>query len=74
MTDISLKYSLLNKTARKEVNDFLDFLLQKQQERKSITLSGYKKKILAVTTWADPDLEVFKENQKLFNSWRIEQW
>jgi hypothetical protein len=74
MADITLKYSLLNKGARQEVNDFLDFLLYKQHEKKANSLSSYKKKILGVTTWTDSDIEVFKVNQKIFNSWRIEQW
>lgn len=74
MTDISLKYSLLSNSARQEVNDFMDFLLNKQKEKKSISLSGYKKKILSVSTWTDSDIQVFKENQKLFNSWKIDKW
>jgi len=28
MADISIKYSMLNKNAQKEVNDFMDFLLK----------------------------------------------
>lgn len=75
MADIVLKYSLLSNNARKEVNDFLDFLLQKQRGKKNHSLSSYKKKILGVTTWSDSDIEVFQENQKLFNStWRPEKW
>jgi hypothetical protein len=75
MADIVLKYSLLNNSARKEVNDFLDFLLQKQREKKGNSLSSYKKKILGVTTWSDSDIESFQVNQKLFNSsWRPEKW
>lgn len=46
----------------------LDFLLQKQRGKKGNSLSSYKKKILGVTTWSDSDLEVFQENQDLFNS------
>ena len=75
MADIALKYSLLSNNARKEVNDFLDFLLQKQKGKKNNSLSSYKKKILGVTTWSDSDIEVFQENQKRFNStWRPEKW
>jgi hypothetical protein len=74
MNDISLKYRLLSKSARQEVNDFMDFLLNKQQAKNNNPLSGYKKKILSVSTWTDSDIQVFKENQKLFNSWRIEEW
>lgn len=75
MTDIVLKYSLLNESGRKEVNDFLDFLLEKQRDKKGNSPSSYKKKILGVTTWSDSDIESFQVNQKLFNSsWRPEKW
>ena len=75
MADIVLKYSLLNNSARKEVNDFLDFLLQKQRVKKGNSTSSYKKKILGVTTWSDSDIESFQVNQRLFNSsWRPEKW
>lgn len=63
MTDILLKYSLLNESGRKEVNDFLDHLLKKQREKKDNSLSSYKKKILGVTTWSDSDIESFQVNQ-----------
>jgi hypothetical protein len=74
MADIALKYSLLNHHARKQVNDFLDFLLQRQREKGNSSLSSYKKKILGVTTWSDSDLEIFQVNQKVFNSWKPEKW
>ncbi len=74
MADITLKYSLLNKGAKQELNDFLDFLLQKQHSGKKNSLSSYKKKILGVSTWTNADIEVFKTNQLFFNSWKIEQW
>lgn len=74
MADITLKYNLLNKGARQEVNDFLDFLLHKQHEKNGNLLSSYKKKILGVTTWTESDIEVFKVNEKLFSSWRVEKW
>ena len=53
MKDISVKYSLLNKKAKKEVNDFMDFLLYKQKGEKKTSLSAYKKKILHVSTWSE---------------------
>ncbi|NJK84690.1 MAG: hypothetical protein HC906_00585 [Bacteroidales bacterium] len=75
MADIILKYSLLNNSARKQVNDFLDFLLQKQREKGNNSLIFLQEKILGVTTWSDSDLEGFQVNQKLFNSsWRPEEW
>lgn len=72
MSDLILKYNSLSKTAQKEVDDFLDFLLSKQKSQK--TNLDYKIKIHAVSTWSDSDLAVFRKNQKLFNKWRIEEW
>ncbi len=62
MADITLKYSLLKKGAKQELNDFIDFLLQKQHSGKKNSLSSYKKKILGVSTWTNADMEVFKTN------------
>ena len=74
MNDIVVKYSRLNKTARQEVNDFMDFLLSKQGPNKTNLQSTYKEKILGVSIWADSDLKIFDENQKLFNQWRVQEW
>lgn len=74
MKDISAKYSLLTKTAKKEAHDFIDFLLKIQKNTQKSSLPDYKKKILHVSTWSEKDLEVFEENKKLFNKWNIQEW
>lgn len=74
MSDIVVKYNRLNKTARQELNDFMDFLLSKQKTDKPIFLTTYKNKILNVSIWSDSDLKIFDENQKLFNQWRVQEW
>ena len=74
MSDIVVKYNRLNKTARQEVIDFMDFLLSKQKISKSNFLTPYKNKILNVSNWTDADLKIFDENQKLFNQWRVQEW
>ena len=74
MSEIVLKYNRLNKTARQELNDFMDFLLSKQKRDKPFFLPTYKKKILNVSVWSDSDLQIFDENQKLFNQWRVLEW
>jgi hypothetical protein len=53
-----LKYDLLDPLQQNEVNDFIDFLLSKKDKKPSLT--EYKKKILAVSTWSDEDLQVFE--------------
>jgi hypothetical protein len=74
MSDMSSKYRLLDRSAKEEVNDFINFLFSRQSLKKTLSISGYKKKILSVSVWKDSDLEIFKENQKLFNSWAIQEW
>jgi hypothetical protein len=74
MSEIVVKYNRLNKTARQELNDFMDFLLSKQKTDKPIFLTTYKNKILNVSVWSDSDLKIFDENQKLFNQWRVQEW
>jgi hypothetical protein len=74
MNDIVIKYNRLNKTARQEVNDFMDFLLSKQKSSKPNFLSNYKNKILHVSIWTDSDLKIFDQNQELFNQWRVQEW
>ena len=74
MTDLLSKYKLLDNSEKKEVNDFLDFLLHKQKMKPNSSLSNYKKKILKVSTWSDADFMVFKKNQSLFNQWKVEEW
>jgi len=74
MSEIVVKYNKLDKTARQELNDFMDFLLSKQKNTNLMSLSAYKSKILNVSVWSDSDLKVFDENQKLFNNWKVQEW
>jgi hypothetical protein len=53
MTDLALKYNLLDTTAKKEVLDFMDFLLTKATKSKKTINTSYKKKILKVSVWND---------------------
>jgi len=74
MNDILLKYTLLDKNAKKEVIDFIDFLLSKNRRINKKQISEYKKKILSVSKWTDADMKIFSENQKLLNQWKVEKW
>lgn len=74
MCNIVLKYNSLSKTAKQEVNDFMDFLLSKQKLHKTNPLSEYKNKILQVSQWTSADVKIFDENQILFNQWKPQEW
>ena len=62
MTDLILKYNLLNPSGRKEVLDFMDFLLTKEIKSKRPFKTAYKKRILKVSVWNDSDIEVMVQN------------
>ena len=74
MKDIAAKYSLLDKKDKKEVNDFVDFLLNKSTNPISSKMNDYKKRIISIQKWSEDDLKVFDENNNLFNNWKIEEW
>ena len=59
MTDLVLKFNLLDKDSRREVLDFLDFLLTKNLKSPP-KISVYKEKILKVSVWNDADMVIFK--------------
>lgn len=65
MTNIQIKYNLLDAASQKEVSDFVDFLLNK---KKVENLSSYKKKILKVSAWAEEDIKRIEEAQKHINN------
>ncbi len=69
-----LKYNLLTSIEQKEVVDFIDFLFSKKHNTPDPELSGYKQKILSVSTWSDDDLKAFDDNRKLFNQWPSITW
>jgi hypothetical protein len=69
-----LKYNLLNPFEKKEVKDFIDFLLNKKHHSPKPEPTDYKNKILSVSTWSEEDMKVFDENQNRFNQWPPTTW
>jgi hypothetical protein len=74
MTDLVAKYNLLDKSSKKEVTDFIDFLLSKKGSPQKKGLSDYKKKILKVSAWSDSDIDLLIQNQLKFNQWKVQKW
>jgi len=74
MTDLILKYNLLDPSGRKEVLDFMDFLLTKEIKSKKPVKNSYKKKILKVSVWNDSDIDVLIQNQEKLNQWKAQEW
>lgn len=73
MFDGILKYELLTSAEKKEVNDFIDFLVSK---KKVLPKKGdsYRKQILKVSVWTDEDIKVFDANKTMLNEWKPETW
>jgi hypothetical protein len=74
MTDLALKYNLLDTSAKREVLDFMDFLLTKETNIKKSSKSDYKKKILKVSVWSDSDIDLMIQNQQKLNQWKAQDW
>jgi hypothetical protein len=67
MTDIALKYYQLDSSSKKEVVDFLDFLLARNVKSTKHRMTDYKKKILKVSVWSDSDINLMIQNQQNTN-------
>ena len=74
MTDLALKYNLLNTSEKREVLDFMDFLLTKETKSKKQLKTNYKKKILNVSVWNDSDIDLIIQNQQKLNQWKAAEW
>jgi hypothetical protein len=74
MTDLALKYNLLDSSSKREVQDFMDFLLTRETKQKKTAKSDYKKKILKVSVWSDSDIDLIIQNQQKFSQWKAQDW
>ncbi len=74
MTDLALKYNLLDTSSKREVLDFMDFLLTKETKSEKPIKADYKKKILKVSVWKDSDIDLMLQNQQKLNQWKAQEW
>ncbi|MEM9674312.1 MAG: hypothetical protein ACFB15_28955 [Cyclobacteriaceae bacterium] len=74
MRELLTKYQALSPQTQQQVDDFIDFLLTKDQANKPFNMKAWKEKIKSVSVWSEEDLQVFEENRKLFNNWRSPEW
>jgi hypothetical protein len=74
MSELMMKYSMLDELGQQEVNHFIEFLLSKKRKQKQKSLTNYKDKILQVSVWSEDDVKVFDENKKHLNQWTIQEW
>lgn len=63
------KFNILPENAKKEVADFIDFLIQK---KKPVKKKLNKKKLLEVSCWSNEDIEAIEDAGKEINKWQPE--
>jgi len=74
MNDLTLKFNLLEPAERKQILDFMDFLLSKTMKSEEPVKTDYKKKILKVSVWSDAEIDLMIQNQQKFNQWKAQEW
>ena len=74
MEQLLLKYNQLNDFSKREISDFLDYLLSKEIKNASTKNEEYKKKILKVSTWSNDEIKELENNIKGFGKWNIQEW
>ncbi|MCF8365439.1 MAG: hypothetical protein K9H16_06640 [Bacteroidales bacterium] len=72
MEELVLKYNLLDKNAKQQLNDFLDFLLMKAKNS-PVNQLEYTQKIQTVSQWSEDDVAYLKDISDNYN-WNVEEW
>lgn len=68
--DITLKLADLSYVARKEIYDFMNFLLQRQKKKKK----PIREKLLHVSVWKENDIKAIENAGKALSGWNIEKF
>jgi len=63
------KFEILPESAKRQVTDFIDFLLQKRSPRKK---KIDKKMLLEISQWTEEDIKAIKDAGKEINKWQLE--
>jgi len=74
MNDFALKYDKLDIISKREVEDFLDYLLSKKKIHASQKVSSYKQQLLEVGIWSDDDISIMENFQKSMINLEIPKW
>jgi hypothetical protein len=63
------KFEVLPESAKIEVADFIDFLLQKRPPGRK---KPDKKKLLEISEWSEEDIKAIEDAGKEINKWKLE--
>jgi hypothetical protein len=71
LESLTQKLGQLPYPKQQEVQDFIDFLIERQKfKRENIN----KKELLEISTWSDEDLEIFSEIRDRMNQWTVKEF
>jgi hypothetical protein len=66
------KFEILPEHAKREVSDFIDFLIKK---KKPVKKKIDKTKLLEISYWNDEEIKAIEEAGKVINKWKpIKRW
>lgn len=68
--DMTLKLTDLSYVARKEIYDFMNFLLHMQKKKKKPA----REKLLYVSVWEENELKAIENAGKAMRGWNIEKF
>ncbi|GAB3932402.1 DUF2281 domain-containing protein [Larkinella terrae] len=74
MKDLLEKYTQLSDDHQKEVIDFINFLLNKQEKPNSFDVQAYRQEIQSVSVWSDHDLAPILESKAQIDNWKPNEW
>lgn len=74
MKDLLEKYGQLSDNHQKEVIDFINFLLDKQEKPHPFDMQSYQQEIQSVSVWSDKDLAPILEAKDRMDNWKPSEW
>lgn len=77
MSELILKYSLLDAVGKQLLLDYLNTLLKEKKKtvpQQKFEYNAYRKKILLLGKWDEKDISLIKEAHINTNTWQIKEW
>jgi len=77
MAELLLKYELWDPAGKKQLLEYLNFLLSAKTEKKKMPkfdLKAYRESLLKVSVWSDEDIALIEEARQNLNNWQVKEW
>ncbi len=77
MTEILLKYELLDPLGKQQLLEYLNLLLSTKTTKSGgpkFDVKTYRENLLKVSVWSDEDISLIEEARQHFNNWKVKEW